>query len=434
MSRDEPFIGTNIIDIDAETEEDPIEIFTPGTSSAMAAETISAGRSSTMSTCKGYRPDLPDGRSPHGAYPFAIHGSQNPPPWSYSVQGNILALFANRCRGLCTGITNCCQDCRDLGRNERLEEILSRMEHGIHENAPFIYHGIDGLIHLLQRKNERIDFYRLKGLNQARSLLRKARALDNHKRFVIAIASGNVERVDRLVRIALGQKKGIRAILELLDEAAKGVYKPKSYTEKEAMMSLVLLRLGGGRLASFGHKALGLPSRTTLGTRTIVPPIIPSYTVPSVLEIEANIVASFKSVMDVVRAQAGVLHAVLMVDEIAAEKRIRVDRNLDVFLGICREHGGKTSLKFVNEGDLEELFQSLDDDEVHYAAEVNILLLGHLVPLIVLFIGYSWCAWNPLRPQSHLPCKSNNNIGRLQKGVGRGTRQCPPDHSRCGGS
>jgi len=90
------------------------------------------------------------------------------------------------------------------------------MEHGVHENAPFIYHGIDGLIHLLQRKNDQLDFYRLKGLNQARSLLRKARALENHKRFMIAIASRKVERVDRLIRIALDQKKEIQAVLELL--------------------------------------------------------------------------------------------------------------------------------------------------------------------------------------------------------------------------
>ena len=56
-----------------------------------------------------------------------------------------------------------------------------------------------------------------------------------------------------------------------------------------------------------------------------MPPIIPSYTAPSFLEIAANIVASFESMMDVVRAQAGVLHVVLMVDEIAAEKRVRVN-------------------------------------------------------------------------------------------------------------
>jgi hypothetical protein len=142
---------------------------------------------------------------------------------------------------------------------------------------------------------------------------------------MIAIASGNAEHVGQFIRIALEQKKWIGAILELLDAAATGVYKPKSYSEKEAMMALVLLHLGEGRLVSFGHKALGLPSRGTLGTRTIVPPIIPSYTVPSILEIGVNIIASFESVIDVVRAQGGVLHAVLMFDEIISKKRIRVD-------------------------------------------------------------------------------------------------------------
>jgi len=78
------------------------------------------------------------------------------------------------------------------------------MEHGIHKNAPIIYHGIDGLIHLLQHKNKHIDFYRLKGLNQACSLLWKATALDNHKRFMNTIVSGNVEHVDQLTLLALG--------------------------------------------------------------------------------------------------------------------------------------------------------------------------------------------------------------------------------------
>lgn len=135
-----------------------------------------------------------------------------------------MALFADRCHGLCTGITNCCQDCRDLRRNERLEEILSRMEHGIYENAPFIYHGIDSLIHLLQRKNERIDFYQLKGLNQAHSLLRKARALDNHKRFVIAIASGNVSSY----RLPWIKKKGSGRSWNCWMKRLKGYTNPRA--------------------------------------------------------------------------------------------------------------------------------------------------------------------------------------------------------------
>ena len=50
-----------------------------------------------------------------------------------------------------------------------------------------------------------------------------------------------------------------------------------------------------------------------------------------------------------------------------------------MFLGLCREHGDRTSLEFINEGDLEELFHQLDsvdeNERVHYAGEVRNVLL-----------------------------------------------------------
>lgn len=50
-------------------------------------------------------------------------------------------------------------------------------------------------------------------------------------------------------------------------------------------------------------------------------------------------------------------------DEIATEKRLRWDPKSNMFLGVCREHGHRTSLEFINEGDLEELFRRLDSTE-----------------------------------------------------------------------
>ena len=50
-----------------------------------------------------------------------------------------------------------------------------------------------------------------------------------------------------------------------------------------------------------------------------------------------------------------------MFDEIATEKRIRWDPKTNYFLGLCREHAHNTATEFINEGDLEELFQALDD-------------------------------------------------------------------------
>lgn len=70
----------------------------------------------------------------------------------------------------------------------------------------------------------------------------------------------------------------------------------------------------------------------------------------------------------------------VMFDELAVEKRIRWDPKSNKFVGVCREHGHRTSLDFINEGNLEELFRRLDSEEesekVHHAGEVrNIFVL-----------------------------------------------------------
>ena len=43
--------------------------------------------------CKGYALNFPDGQSPHGSYPFALH-SHLELPWNYTVCNGQMALFA----------------------------------------------------------------------------------------------------------------------------------------------------------------------------------------------------------------------------------------------------------------------------------------------------------------------------------------------------
>ena len=40
-------------------------------------------------------------------------------------------------------------------------------------------------------------------------------------------------------------------------------------------------------------------------------------------------------------------------------------------LGLCRQHAHKTSIEFINEGDLEKAFRALDEGDIHYAPEVR---------------------------------------------------------------
>lgn len=204
--------------------------------------------------CEGFILQFPDGKSPHTTYPFALHNTLIL-PWDYSLKNGVMRLFAQSCCGISEGESQACRPCRQLTKNKRLEGILMRMKDATHENTAFAYQGFSDLHETLHRKNRLIEFYRLRGLNQARKLLTKATALSDQKRLLMAIASGKVSRVDRLLSIGLRQKKGVRGLLALYVAAAEGHYCPKSFTEEEDLRSVLMWRLGGNRMAEINHRA-----------------------------------------------------------------------------------------------------------------------------------------------------------------------------------
>jgi hypothetical protein len=339
-------------------------------------DTLCGSKKSGNTICKGYVLTFPDGQSPHDSYPFALH-NQLELPWDYTIRNGQMTVFARSCSGSIEKGTDSCRVCQNLLANKTLEGILTRLEQGADENISFAYHGFRGLIEMLHRKNRQIEFHRLRGLNQARKLLSRTTALSDQKRLLMAVASGKVARVDRVVAIGLAQKKGIRGILEAYLKAGAGVYQPRGYTEKEDMKNILIWRLSGNRVAQINHRANGAQSVTYLRSRSTVPKLIPSQAQPSIEQVQKNLEATIGGVLDVLhnRVQTGgVIHAVVMFDELATEKRIRWDQKTNLFLGVCRQHAHKTSTEFVNEEDMEELFRNLDNGVVHYAAEVGLLL------------------------------------------------------------
>jgi hypothetical protein len=214
-------------------------------------------------------------------------------------------------------------------------------------------------------------------LNQAKRLLGKAAALADQKRLLMAIASGDVHRVDGLISIGLQQKKGARSLLASVMATAQGHYHPKSFTEEEDMRSVLLWRLGGNRVAEILHRLEGAPSVSYLRSRSTVPPIIPSHAKPTVDQVSKNVDATLQNVLDVIHGQmeGKVIHTIVMFDELATEKRIRWDPKTDFLLGVCRVHADENELQFLNEAVLEDLFMNLDANpsKVHYAGEVRVV-------------------------------------------------------------
>ena len=146
--------------------------------------------------------------------------------------------------------------------------------------------------------------------------------------------------------------------------------------EEEDIYFLLIWRLSGNCVAGINHHSGFGPSVSYLRSHSIVPPLIPSHGKPTIDQVATNLQSSLGSILDVIQEhnKGKTSYGVVILDEIATEKQIHWDPTSNMFLGLCQEHGNRTSLEFINEGGLEELFcwlDSVDENKrVHYAGEV----------------------------------------------------------------
>ncbi|KAH9050407.1 hypothetical protein EDB83DRAFT_2522604 [Lactarius deliciosus] len=285
---------------------------------------------------------------------------------------------------------NACNNCQALTSIPLYVNIMDRIQHGVHENAPLVYHGVGGLIEVAWRKIEQVQQLRLTKLNASRRLLGKAAALDDHKQWMMAITSGRVDRVASLVQAGLKHKAGIKTLIQQYKRAAEKLYQPKGYSNKDLMCSIVMLRLGRARVAEFAHCSLSLPSITTIRRNTVLQSLIVSLSALTVAEVERNIMScnsglagvsdTLDLALDSGMSSGGlqVVHQVIMFDELAIEKCVRWDDSTNKFLGICREHGHEIPLEFTSERELNLLCNTISNNMVHLASEATVAGIGAL--------------------------------------------------------
>lgn len=114
---------------------------------------------------------------------------------------------------------------------------------------------------------------RLNALNTSRKLLSRMRNLEGWKHLVHAISQSNTPRIQVAVSVALKAGSGFRGALEMIDKAARHVYRPQSYQEADYHRAFLIWKLGGAAAARIAHRALGLPSLDTAGRHIMTHPI-----------------------------------------------------------------------------------------------------------------------------------------------------------------
>ncbi|KAJ7192653.1 hypothetical protein GGX14DRAFT_701343 [Mycena pura] len=329
--------------------------------------------------CNGLKVEFPPGKNEHTSYPFGLHVLHDL-PWGYRSFRHSFFLVAFHCRGQYTRSDRTeCSNCSSLTDNATLAGILHRIVDGVHENTPLAYHPIAQLVEIVRARGQEAVRMRLTRLNDSQRLFRVMTTIDNYKELTMAIASGHMTRISDTLESGLRNHAGVRGLVMLMKRAVSGQYKA-SNSLAEKSLGLLFLRLGGQRLAEIAHRALGLPSVSTLQRSTVIRPLLPSSGKPTVLEIEANIDACFDSQPDYADEgkEPQIIHLVLMLDEIAVERRVRYDDRINKAVGVCRKHCEAVPLLVNTVQDLYALRDGIKEGRAHLPGEATVAGVGAL--------------------------------------------------------
>ncbi|KAF8192027.1 hypothetical protein K438DRAFT_2136827, partial [Mycena galopus ATCC 62051] len=319
--------------------------------------------------CPGLKLVFPLGKNGHTSYPFGLHDTGL--PWSYRSAGDDFFLREVTCaEGALNADQTECERCNSLSLNKRYKAIVHRIEHGVHENSTLIHQPVSGLIEIVHRYSERARGVRLMKLNDTVTIGRKMATIDAYKELTMAIASDNMSQVSHVLQAGLNNGAGVYGLIGLLRHGVGAAHGAAAMS-----LGLLFLRLGGSRVAEIAHRALGLPSVSTLRRHTTICPLIPSPGMPTVAEIEANIEAT----RDATLPSTGpirIMHGGVLLDEVATERRGRYDDRNNKAIGICRQHSHKLPTELNSEADLEVLCAGLKAGDAHLAGEATVAALG----------------------------------------------------------
>lgn len=289
-----------------------------------------------------------------------------------------LVLRSVKCRDVAATDALACEHCAALGKLDTLLNILDRACHGPHENVSYRYYTVENLLDALRQKTTQINDLKLARLNLQRSLHLRARNLEAFKRFLFAVAKGDVPRLHSLVTMMINNGASIFAIVNKIAMANDQLYSAKGYTDADYKQQFLFHKLGGRAVAELAHRTHGLPSMEATRRYMRTLPLLPSTKMPTIEEMSLNLDVSYPpnsaSEDETPRLTVGFQ---LMVDEIKIESRLRWDARTNKIVGVCREHSANLSMDFESIHEPDAIIESIlaEEDPCHFATEVRVNIL-----------------------------------------------------------
>ncbi|KAG1738230.1 hypothetical protein EDB19DRAFT_1983776 [Suillus lakei] len=211
---------------------------------------------------------------------------------------------------------------------------------------------------------------RLQGLNESRQYMSTLTQLDDYSRLLMAISEQDIPWLQQIINIALRNGAGVWEIVNKLEDALEGVYRPRGYGASDLDIATLVFRLGGHQLLFALNQSLGLPSIHTLRTRSTFTVITPMIGPIRNEQLDENIRSVVLSSHTCITALRGVS---LMVDEIALEEMVVHFSKYNKIAGLCWKHSHLVDPVLRTYESAITIAQKIHDSEVHLGKELTVI-------------------------------------------------------------
>ncbi|KAF7351813.1 hypothetical protein MVEN_01142400 [Mycena venus] len=232
---------------------------------------------------------------------------------------------------------------------------------------------------------EQVNDLKLKTVNLERSLASARDDVAEYKAIFHFLGTNTVPALHRMFPNALTQEWGSKKFFHQIQAASRGDYIPRSYTQYEIDLAILLYELGGGSAVhAMNHSIFALPSLKTLQPYRREHKPKPCLDHANLLTISNNITTMFGSHEEKGgksrEAPVKICGHTLMFDEIATERKVEYMSTTDEMAGFCLEH--VDALKSLTVGKdtttVEAAVTAVKEGKVHIAHEATVGAISHL--------------------------------------------------------
>ncbi|KAG0699780.1 hypothetical protein DFH29DRAFT_1001713 [Suillus ampliporus] len=263
-----------------------------------------------------------------------------------------------------------CDECADISTN------IKHLAESARDVKPHTNYRHTGLAHMQDIAKSYADQawqLKLQGLNASREYITALSQLDDYHHLLMAISENDIPRLQQIITVALGNGASVREIVNKLEDALEGVYRPRGYGTSDLDIATLIYRLGGCQLLFALNHKLSIPSLRTLRTlrtraafTTITPTIGPIHDD----QFDTNIHSVILNTHTGTTALRGVS---LMIDEMAIEEMTVHYSKYNKIGGLCWMHSHLIDPVLRTYDSTVAIAQKIHDKEVHLGKEVTVI-------------------------------------------------------------